>query len=423
MAFSTITGNRPTPYLGNGNSGAEPIDLTETDNEDEFPTPEAKRPRANGNSATFIPHQHSTADHLLAQSHLLPPRMSPLPPLSQPLSRSGMWSAQVSPQPFQPRPWGSQPITGQFQPQSTVFPRVPLAPYASGQSLHVTPSPLQGQFGQNNYIDLTWDNSHQFSSPSPLNPFPKHTLVLDESLSQTTTILLGQINLSALVLSPIPYITQHTMNTVLPNGQVLSATGVDYLPVKLRPADGIPDSGDILIYTPNQTRNGNVIAPENFAVLQSKVAARLRPLLVKRAIKLEGMVRTMQNGTNVCSFSLYLPVNLPFLEILLVPLVALVLTAKGNVSQIADVLLKQGLTLERPGSMWSPYFRVNDKLIYHNPHEGLVDTPALAGPSRWSQPPVAARNVEIQRSAADTVFENLRGEEDLPESSPGKYYV
>lgn len=102
------------------------------------------------------------------------------------------------------------------------------------------------------------------------------------------------------------------------------------------------------------------------------------------------------------------------------PLALLVLTAKGNISQIADVLLKQNLRLERPGSMWSPYFKVNDKLIYHNPHEG-IDTSAVAGPSRWVQPPMATKNVEIQRGAADAVFENLRGEEDLPETSPGEH--
>ena len=70
--------------------------------------------------------------------------------------------------------------------------------------------------------------------------------------------------------------------------------------------------------------------------------------------------------------------------------------------------------------MWSSYFKVNDKLIYHNPHEGAAETTSLAGPSRWVQPPMATKNVEIQRGAADAVFENLRGEEDLPETAPGK---
>jgi hypothetical protein len=65
-----------------------------------------------------------------------------------------------------------------------------------------------------------------------------------------------------------------------------------------------------------------------------------------------------------------------FVKTLVVPLAVLVLTAKGNVSQIADVLLKQGLPLEQPGSMWSLYFRANDKLIYHNPHEGVADASA-----------------------------------------------
>lgn len=286
------------PHLGN--SGAEPIDLTETDNEDEFPTPEAKRPRANGNAATFIPHQHSRADHLLAQPDLIPPRMSPFPSLSQPLARNGVWTPQLSAQPFQARPWGSQPTAGQIQHQLAALSRTQSSSYASGQSQHVTTAPLQGPFGHNNYIDLTKDPPYLLSSLISLNSFPKQTLVLDDNLPQTTTILIGQINVSALVLSPIPYITQQPMHTVLPNGQVLSAAGADYLPVRLRVASDEPEANDILIYTPTQTRNGNILAPDNFAVLESKVAARLHPLMAKRAIKLEGMIRTVQNGTNVC---------------------------------------------------------------------------------------------------------------------------
>ena len=418
MDFSISPGNGQMPHLGN--SGAEPIDLTETDNEDDFPTPEAKRPRANGNTATFIPHQHSKADHLLAQSHLMPPRISPFPSLSQPLARNGMWTPQMPPQPLQARPWGSQPIAGQIQHQLSALSRTQSASYASGQSQHVTTAPLQGPFGHNNYIDLTKDSSYPLSSLISLNSFPKQTLVLDENLPQTTTILIGQINVSALVLSPIPYITQQPMHTVLPNGQVLSAAGLEYLPVRLRVTTDDPEANDIFIYTPTQTVDGNVMAPDNFAVLESKVAARLHPLMAKRAIKLEGMIRTVQNGTNVRLLFSENFLHLCCVETLVVPLAVLVLTAKGNVSQIADALLKQGLPLERPGSMWSPYFRANDRLIYHNPHEGAADTSALAGPSRWVQPQVATKNVEIQRSAADAVFENLRGEEDLPETSPGR---
>jgi SWI/SNF-related matrix-associated actin-dependent regulator of chromatin subfamily A3 len=99
-----------------------------------------------------------------------------------------------------------------------------------------------------------------------------------------------------------------------------------------------------------------------------------------------------------------------------VPLAVLVLTAKCNVSQIADVLLKLDLPLERPGPMWSPYFKANDNLVYYNPHEGAADPSAL---SRWVQPLVATKNVEFQKSFADAAFENLRGEEDLTETSPG----
>ena len=293
--MATITGsNTAMPHLGN--SGSEPIDLTETDNEDEFPTPDAKRARANGNTATFIPHPHSRADHLLAQSHLMLPRSFPSTPLSQPLAPNGVWSGQAVPQPYQARPWGSQPTAGQLQHQLAAISRVHPSSYASGQAPHVTPTLPHVR---NNFIDLTKESSYPLSSLMPFNAFPKQTLVLDEGLPQTTTILIGQINVSALVLSPIPYITQQPMHTVLPNGQVLSASGADYLPVKLRVASDDPEANDILIYTPTQTRNGSVVAPDNFAVLESKVAARLHPLMAKRAIKLEGMIRTVQNGTNV----------------------------------------------------------------------------------------------------------------------------
>ncbi|KIM24131.1 hypothetical protein M408DRAFT_331903 [Serendipita vermifera MAFF 305830] len=410
MAFTTIAngaGLMP-PHLGN--SGADPIDLTETDNEDELPTPEAKRARANNAdiNATFIPHHHAKSDHLLAQSHHMFARNSPFPSLSQPLAPNGLWSStQAIPQPYHARTWGSQPTAGQLQHQLAAISRLHPSSYASGNGQHSATVPslphVRNTVTNNNYIDLTKDSSYPLSSLISLNSFPKQTLVLDESLPQTTTILIGQINVSALILSPIPYITQQPMHTVLPNGQVLSASGADYLPVKLRAGTDDPDARDIAIYAPTQTRNGNVVAPDNFAVLETKVAARLHGLLVRRAIKLEGMIRTVQNGSNT----------------LVVPLAVLVLTAKGNVSQIADALLKQGLQLERPGPMWSPYFRNNDTLIYHNPHEGAVDSSTLAGPSRWVQPPMATKNVEIQRSAADAVFENLRGEEDLPETSPG----
>jgi hypothetical protein len=116
-------------------------------------------------------------------------------------------------------------------------------------------------------------------------------------------------------------------------------------------------------------------------------------------------------GPSPCSY---------FYKVLVNPIVILVLTAKGNVSQIADMLYKNGMILERPGSMWSHIY-THEGLIYHNPHEGHVPPsgPSATAPARWSQPAIAAKNVEVQRETADYVFQNLRGEEDLPETSPG----
>lgn len=100
----------------------------------------------------------------------------------------------------------------------------------------------------------------------------------------------------------------------------------------------------------------------------------------------------------------------------------LVFTAKGNVSQIADALYKYGLVLERPGLMWQSVL-TSDSLIYHNPHEGQAPLQSTSSPStsRWASPAITSKSVEIQRGAADAVFQNLRGEEDLPETYPGKH--
>lgn len=65
----------------------------------------------------------------------------------------------------------------------------------------------------------------------------------------------------------------------------------------------------------------------------------------------------------------------------------------------------------------------SDSLIYHNPHEGHAPLPVApsANSSRWTSPAVSSKSVDIQRNAADAVFQTLRGEEDLPETSPGEH--
>lgn len=405
MSF-TMLNTAPVPQLGN--SGADPIDLTGIDNDDdELPMPDAKRARVNGTPAAFIPHMSSKGDHLLARSHHNPLNMLQLPPLSQPLPREGPLVPQLTPQSFQARNWSSQPTPVHIQHQLDQLTKAQHQTLATARTPHVTPVPPTSHVGQRyppNVIDLTRDQSPAFTSPSPQpSGYPRQTLVLDDSLAPTTAILIGQINVSALVLSPVPYIMQQQTHTVMPNGQIMPAGSADYVPVKLRAPSENPDAHDILIYTPSQARNGNVLAPDNFAVVETKVAARLHPLMCKRAIKLEAMIKTVQPGSNM----------------LVAPLAVLVFTAKGNVSQVADALFKSGLLLERPSPMWGPVLS-SVNLIYHNPHHGQSLPVAQSAPSsRWASPAVSAKSVETQRSSADTVFQKLRGEEDLPETSPG----
>lgn len=290
-----------------GNSGSEPIDLTETDNEDELPRPDPKRARANGASAAYIPHMATPDEHLLAPAHPSHLNMPSLTSLSQPLSPEAPWATAFAPHALHARPWGSQPTPGQIQQQFAALSRVtpPALPFA--RMPHVTNAPPQSQFGRPSpgIIDLTRETTTPSPSPTPQPFFLRQSLVLDDSLSPTTAILIGQINVQALVLNPVPYIIQQPTHTVLPNGQVLSAAGQDYVPVKLRITTDDPDAHDILIYTPGQLRNGSSIAPDNFAVVEKKVSARLQPLMSKRAIKLEAMIKTVQNGSNVCIFCLH----------------------------------------------------------------------------------------------------------------------
>lgn len=286
-----------------GGSDDNPIDLTGSDNEEDYLEPEAKRPRVNGSAATFIPHLPDFGSHMLAPSYPNSMIGSNLPSLSQPLAQRGPWTSLPIPQPFQPRTWGSQPTRGQIQHQFNVLSRAQPHPFATNRPLHVTQVPPQAQQvnPQPNFIDLTADIPSAKVSPGPQQSFPnKQMLVLDENLDPKTPILIGQINVSALVMSPVPYIIQHPTHTVLPNGQVLTANTVDYVPVRVRiKPEGDPLSTDISIFTPAQQQKGTVMAPVEFAVVEKKVAAKLYSLLFDRAIKLEAMIRTVPNGSNV----------------------------------------------------------------------------------------------------------------------------
>jgi hypothetical protein len=304
MAFSTtFSGPTTMPHLGR--SGNEPIDLTGSDNEDDLPRPDAKRARVNGASNSFIPHLPTREDHLLA-TKANPNQVSVhnFQPLSQPLASQPQWISQSTPPPFQGRAWSSQPTHIQISQQLAALNRAQMRSTPSSLSSHVISAPPQTQFGHNptNVIDLTRE-SPMSRSPS-LQPIsaPKQTLVLDDNLSPTTTILIGQITVSALVLNPVPYIQQQTSAANPLNGQFSNSMGPEYVPVKLRPGSDKPGAHDILVFTPAATRNGNPVAPENFAVVESKVSAKLEPLLNKRALKLEGMMRTVQVGSNVCHF-------------------------------------------------------------------------------------------------------------------------
>jgi hypothetical protein len=286
-----------------GGSDDNPIDLTGSDNEEEYIEPDAKRPRTNGSAATFIPHLPDFGSHMLAPPYSNNPADASLTSLSQPMDQRGSWTSIPTPQSFQVRTWGSQPTSRQIQHQLNVLSRAQPSPFATNRPLHVTQIPPQAQQShqQSNFIDLTGENLSSKLSPAPQHSLlAKQMLVLDENLNPKTPILIGQINVSALVMSPVPYIVQRPTHTILTNGQVLTSNVVDYVPVKVRVKPDIaPLSSDISIYTPPQQIRGNTITPVEFAVVEKKVAAKLYQLMVERVIRLEGMIRTVPQGSNV----------------------------------------------------------------------------------------------------------------------------
>lgn len=144
------------------------------------------------------------------------------------------------------------------------------------------------------------------SAIQPPHPFLNQTLVLDDNLAPTTAILIGQVNVEALVINPNPYIVQHPTHTGMPNSQVVSRATQEYVPVKLRIIPDNPDATDIFVYTPSQLRDDSPVAIDNFAVVERKVAMRLQPLMCKRVIKLEAMAKTVQSSSNVCTSNYFL---------------------------------------------------------------------------------------------------------------------
>lgn len=111
------------------------------------------------------------------------------------------------------------------------------------------------------------------------------------------------------------------------------------------------------------------------------------------------------------------------------PLAILVFTPKGNVPHVSATLMQAGLMLDHPTSVFD-LTPILHRVKYYNPHNpppgGFRATtngrsnPLPSSPfSKCSTPQVPSKSVEIQRSQVEDVFQKLRSEDDLKETSPG----
>jgi len=115
------------------------------------------------------------------------------------------------------------------------------------------------------------------------------------------------------------------------------------------------------------------------------------------------------------------------------PLAILVFTPKGNVPHVSATLMQAGLMLDHPTSIFD-LTPILHRVKYYNPHNpppggfrttanGRSNPMPLQPFSKCSTPQVPSKSVEVQRSQVEDVFQKLRSEDDLKETSPGTCLV
>ena len=111
------------------------------------------------------------------------------------------------------------------------------------------------------------------------------------------------------------------------------------------------------------------------------------------------------------------------------PLAILVFTPKGNVPHVSATLMQAGLMLDHPTSVFD-LTPILHRVKYYNPHNPHPGGSRAAANGRSNPLPlkplpkcnaaqVPSKGVEVQRSQVEDVFQKLRSEDDLKETSPG----
>ncbi|KAJ7865375.1 hypothetical protein B0H13DRAFT_2353043 [Mycena leptocephala] len=183
-------------------------------------------------------------------------------------------------------------------------------------------------------------------SPSPTTGPIRSALALFADLSPKTPVCIGQLGVTAHVLSLIPYLS-------------VSTTDEEWAPVCLQYVV-YPRKGGAGTYVPPHVINilapaalapdGKQIPSEVFGIIEEKAATALGPMLEKGLIRLGAKIRRD-------------PANLRTL-----PVQMAVYTPKGNIPAVGNYMREQVLLLDD----LSPAFE-NGSVPYHNPHKSAPD--------------------------------------------------
>ncbi|KZV77672.1 hypothetical protein PENSPDRAFT_567952 [Peniophora sp. CONT] len=202
-----------------------------------------------------------------------------------------------------------------------------------------------------------------------------------------TPVCIGQLNVTALVTYPTNY-TQPTPG-VIPD--------LDWAPVRLYYDKDTNISGQDTIHVTTPPVKGAPTTTNKFAVVESRVALVLGPMMGKGLIRLDGKVKRAHPGSNM------------------LPLEMLVFTPKGNIPIVSQYLKAKNLLLDhpRPQKCNFPYYNP-----HHPPPQGWGQQSLLmAGQNRWTAQ-VSGKSVEVQRSQAEELFKSLQSGDELPETEP-----
>lgn len=277
-----------------------PIDLTADDDDDPVELPPAKRQRLGPN----IPPLHlGGLGGLNSQLRML--AKAPPSSLPMPILRANGWP---STSPCQNRAWSSQPNPRQHMPVSNGNPmhyqssqtRSSLPPHAQYASqpprLTALPQVTAQNLAQNPYLAHQVNNVMWPKQPETIDltreSTPLLTLSSIEHLEANAPVLIGQLNVTALVLYPNPYLSSQR-------------GGIDeWAPIRIAiDPNAKPPTDALTLHIPPKVKGANPTAQDSFGVIGRQAGPTLAPLLSRGVVKLEPRIKR-STSPDVCGAQL-----------------------------------------------------------------------------------------------------------------------